>query len=212
MLFFSYTICLLLATPACDEAVFQYAVGKQPPSALELVADRMQQTPILKANFYQEKSIKALRRPLKSSGTFLFANGQGVFWHTQKPFDTRFIISDAGIYQKSEDAKPFRIEAAKQPMIAEFNHIFAALFRGDREALEAQFQVHFTGDDQVWQLGLIPKNKMMRKVIEKLVVCGGDTVETIHFFESGGNRTLIALSEIETPAELSNEERSNFEF
>lgn len=212
MFAFPYMLCLLFATQPCGDTVFEHPIGKQAPAALDVVAARMQQTPVLRAVFNQEKSIKALRRPLKSSGQFIFAAGHGVYWHTQQPFETIFIISDAGIYQKSEGTEPMQISADKQPMIAEFNNIFAALFRGDREALEAGFDVHFQGSEQDWQLGLIPKSKTMRRVIDSLVVCGNQTVQTIFFNEAGGNQTLITFDAIETPQNLSQQEQANFEF
>lgn len=212
MFTFPYIFFLLISTNACDDNVFNHPVTSDPPTALEIVAARMQQTPILRASFEQEKKIKALRRPLVSSGSFLFANDQGVYWHTVQPFETLFIISDVGIYQKSEGAEPFQITADKQPMIGEFNNIFGALFRGDRKELESRFKVHFTGTSEAWQLGLIPKSNTMARVISSMVICGGETLQTIRFNEAGGNQTLIAFTNIETPDALTSEERANFEF
>lgn len=212
MFTFPYLFLLYLSTTPCDDAVFDHPVTNEPSAALETVAVRLQQTPILRAAFKQEKRIKALRRPLVSSGSFLFANDQGVYWHTLQPFETLFIISDAGIYQKSEGAEPFQITADKQPMVGEFNNIFGALFRGDRQELESRFKVHFTGTPEAWQLGLIPKSSTMARVIGSMVICGGETLHTIRFNEAGGNQTLIVFTQIETPETLTPEERANFEF
>ena len=58
--------------------------------------------------FVQRRYLAGLAQPLESSGTFLFARGSGIEWHTEQPFDSQFVLTDSGITQRDEGGVPLR--------------------------------------------------------------------------------------------------------
>lgn len=192
--------------------VFQHPLAGENPTFLAVTA-QMRATPVLRAQFSQAKQIKALRRPLLSSGDFLFAADAGVWWNTLKPFHTTFVITSKGLRQESEDGTVKIIEASEQPIISGFTKVFMSLFGGDTSALNERFKLFFEGDAQNWRVGLQPRSKVMGKLIQSIVIEGGEHMTQIHFLESTGDLTRISFSGVQvSPATLSDQERRRFVF
>lgn len=197
---------------APPDSVFQHPVAVEHPG-LAVVTARMRQTPVLRANFEQDKRIKALRRPLRSSGQFLVAAETGVWWHTLAPFKSTFVITPKGLRQESADGVVKTLEASEQPVISGFTKVFMSLFGGDSKALQDKFKLYFEGDAKAWRVGLEPRSKVMGKLIQSIVLEGGDHIERIHFLEASGDLTLIKFNDVQVaPTSLSAEERRRFVF
>jgi len=195
----------------CGEAVFDRPLDKDDPDFAALSA-KMRDIRVLRADFEQEKKLAVLRRPLRSSGTFLFAADKGVSWRTVEPFENLFIITPDAIYQKAEGQKPLVIDVASRPVARGFTDVFIALFSGEVEGLDARFDVFFSAGAGRWAIGLKPKGKILKTLIDRVVLCGGETVESIDFLERSGDRTQIRFIDAATePAVLSDEERARFE-
>ncbi len=192
--------------------VFQHPVSVDHPGFAAVTA-RMRQTPVLRANFEQDKRIKTLRRPLRSSGQFLVAAETGVWWHTLTPFQSTFVITPKGLRQESADGAVKTLEAAEQPVISSFTKVFMSLFGGDSKALQDKFKLYFEGDAKTWRVGLQPRSKVMGKLIQSIVLEGSDHIERILFLEASGDLTLINFSDVQVaPTSLSAEERRRFVF
>jgi len=154
-----------------------------------------------------------LRRPLRSSGSFLISAEMGLYWKSVSPFETIFIITPKALYQKSENAEPITIQAQERPIIYGFTRVFLSLFSGDTQKLDQEFDLFFSGTPDNWTIGLIPKSKIMGKLIDRVLVCGADTIRSIDFRESSGDRTQIIFDEISTdPPHLTEEELACFDF
>lgn len=218
----TFIIPLLLATAwmaparAQEEArsVFTQApatVADNPTFAA--IAARLRQISVLRATFTQQKQIKALRRPLNSSGQFLFAPAYGVWWQTTTPFDTTFVMTPHGIMEQSEDAEPFTIEAEEQPIVMAFSKVFLSLFNGDTNELEERFELYFEGSEDRWLLGLKPKGHIMTRLIDDIILQGTEHIDVIYFKEHSDDLTVIRFAEITTQEPpLSEEEISRFAF
>ena len=194
----------------CEDDVFQHPLNNSDP-VFQTITGQLRQVRVLRADFSQTKQLKALRRPLLSAGTFLFAAEQGIYWRTQTPFHNVFVISPNTILQQAEGQKPIRIDVAERPIVRGFTDVFLSLFAGETQGLEKRFELYFSGRADAWTLGLKPKGAILEKLIDRVVLCGGDTVRQIQFIEATGDRTLIQFSQVKSqPSELSEEERAHF--
>ena len=210
-----WSLCCLLLAPLCfaqETDVFQFPVTIANSETLKEISERLRQVQLLRAEFVQHKKIKALRRPLKSSGQFLFATDQGVMWQTLKPFPSTFVITSKGIQQRSEDSEPLTIASDERPIIGGFTRVFLSLFSGDTSELESRFKLYVWSDSEQWSIGLEPKNKVMSRLISRIVMSGGEHISEIHFFEVSGDVTRIEFGVVETGEQLSEEERKRFAF
>lgn len=211
MLFTLLSFALLL--PSQEHPVFESRLQDLDHPDFKAVTTRLEEVQVLRANFKQEKHIKALRRPLKSSGTYLFSVEHGVSWQITKPFPTIFVVTQKGILQKTDGEEPFLIEASQQPVVSGFTKVFLSLFKGDREILKERFKLYFAGNNQAWTLGLEPKGTIMKKFLARIVLEGGEHLKTITFYEATGDKTVIYFEEVNTEdSDLSEDERAQFDF
>ncbi len=175
--------------------------------ALTAVTERMQQSPVIRARFEQEKIIKALRRPLRSSGRFLFARDHGLHWHTLQPFDSQLVITGKGMLQKENGETTLDINVEERPVVHSFTKVFLALFAGNKETLGKTFDLYMIQEGDHWWLGLKPKQRLLKKVMDHIKLKGSAHLEEIHFVETGGNETVMKLSAITVdPPKLTEEE------
>ena len=197
----------------CSASVFEAPPSKPQPPDLVAVEAQMREAGIVRAAFHQNKKITALRRPLKSSGRFLFAPDKGIYWQTLAPIQNLFVLSPKGILQKSEDAEPVVIETKEQPVIHGFIQIFMSLFGGDTSELEQRFDLYFTGNADAWTIGLRPKGTVMKKLFDHILLCGGQNIEQVLFLERSGDETRIIFEiDQEGPSQLTAQELANFQF
>ena len=205
--------CLpLWAFQAEGDGLFDHPVKIGQDPVFQEVGETLQAIPILRADFEQQKNIRALRRPLRSSGRFLFAKNMGICWRTLEPFENFFIMTPAGMVQRSEDGETFRISADEQPVVHGFVNIFMSLFSGHTDLLEEQFELFFQGTPTDWTLGLKPRGKIMKKFVTQIVLRGNRHIESLDFLEASGDRTLIRFSGLGGDSALTDEERRQFDF
>lgn len=178
-------------------------------AGLTAVSERLQQTPVVRARFEQEKRIKALRRPLRSSGKFLFARDHGLYWHTLQPFDTQLVITESGMVQKENGRTTLDISVEERPIIHSFTNVFMALFAGDKKVLAKTFDLYLVQEESHWWLGLKPKQRLLKKVMDHICLKGGEHLEEIHFIEKSGDLTVMKLNAVSVdPPALSADEQA----
>ncbi len=193
--------------PGLDSDVFQHPLAEPRPAGWQEVSKRLRAKPVFRAKFEQKKKLVALKRPLRSSGEFLFCADRGVCWDTLEPHPILFVLSPRGLFQKVEGEEPVEVKAADQPMVRQMSRVFLSLFSGDEEQLLENFQVFFSGDEKGWELGLEPRGSVMKKVITRIVLAGRDTIHSLTMIEASGDRTEIEFEpRLGLPAELTPEE------
>ena len=196
---------------ALPEEVFQHPLPDPRPATWLEISKRSQSVPVFRAKFVQVKKLVALRRPLRSSGEFLCHSERGIRWTTLEPHPVVFIITRRGLFQESEGELPVEVSTADQPMVRQMAEVFLSLFSGDEERLLEHFRVFFVGDSASWRIGLEPKGLVMQKVIRRIVLEGGQTVNSLLLLESSGDRTEVVFDPIlDRPAQLTEEEEKLF--
>jgi len=138
---------LLLYCLAFSQAVAGEAV-------LTEIAARLAKTPIAQGDFYQQKHLKVLHKPLISTGTFTYHQSKGVIWKTLTPVVSLLLVNESRLLTgQGEQAVP-----------AAFGKVFKAMLGGDLAALTDGFAITGTDQKTVWQLELTPKDEMLKKL------------------------------------------------
>ena len=168
---------------------------------LARITARLVKTPMTQGVFQQEKRLKILRKPLNSTGTFTYHQSKGVIWKTLTPIPSVLMINESKLLTGQ----------GEQTVPAAFGNVFKALLGGELNRLSEGFDI--TGKEQKtsWHLQLTPKDTLLKKVINTILLTGDTDLRTLEIQEVTGNQTRISFSNITHPDHLSNEQQSDFE-
>lgn len=176
------------------------------------VSSRLGGKKFVRSLFKQGKKLKVLKRPLLSTGHFLFSVESGLYWQIDKPLYSAIVVTDDAIYEKRDGRSIVLADTKSQPLIGDFASLFKYLFSGEIAQLENNFEVDFSGDTRSWKLLLKPKSTVISQLFEEILVSGGEHVDTIFLKEVSGDFTELTFFEtISGDEPLSHLERQYFE-
>lgn len=207
-------LALLLLAGGARADVFEHPLTPAQLSALLGPAARpLAAAAGLRGRFEQRKSLPGLPKPLLSTGEFLFARELGVWWHTQTPFDSLFILTREGARSRDEGGTETKVSAADQPGVGVAARIFFALFALDFDALSRDFDTYGVAaglGDKGWQVGLRPKQAAMSAVFSEALIEGVTQAKRIELRDPHGDRTEILFPEVSSLPSLGPAERQRF--
>lgn len=130
--------------------------------------------------FIQQKWIKGLQRPLRSSG-YLVLNEQSLDWVTEKPVMQKVHLDANGVTLQHQQVQPGS-ELVGQLMLAVVQH--------DSQFLAKHFRI---SPSQVGCLTLEPNSAPLNQFYQQIQLCGETRLQQIELLELNGNRSLIQL-------------------
>ncbi|MGG7669826.1 LolA family protein [Yersinia sp. J1] len=189
------------------------AAGAQAVTLDEL-QQRLAQQPVVRAQFSQERQIKDMPQPLRSSGELLIAQKNGLWWQQQKPFPLTLVLDDKRLVQVINGQEPQIVTADSNPQMFQFNHLLRALFQAERQVLEQNFSLTFSDLGQgKWQLELKPTTSPLDKLFNTITLQGQQYLDQISLNDRQGDRTEITFSNQRlTPDTLTHDEQQRFVF
>jgi hypothetical protein len=152
---------------------------------------------VLTGRFVHQKHLAEVSQPLVANGEFTYARGLGVYWHTQQPFDSVFLLTQSGIVQRDEGAETIRLSAHDQPAVRVIADIFLALFTLDVASLSSSFDLFGKSQGERWIVGLRPKSASIGSVFKQATITGAKDVEQVVLVDAHGDRTVIDLKDIQ---------------
>ncbi|MBP9713925.1 MAG: outer membrane lipoprotein carrier protein LolA [Sterolibacterium sp.] len=174
------------------------------------MAQRFEQTPVIRAEFMQEKAMAAFKKPLMTRGRLVFARGQGVIWKIEAPLRLTYVLGEDRITEMGEDGVAQVRTAQDVPGLAQVGRVFRALLGAQTEALRELFTIAPEGSVDAWRLQLTPKPGPLAQAIKKIQLAGGRHVERIRIEEGNGDATTIAFSHTSEDRMLTSAEREAF--
>lgn len=195
-------LCALLCAPG--------AVAADPDQAvLASVLARLADSPFVRADFQQDKTLPALKRVLHSEGRFLFQRQKGVLWRLQKPVTAELVVTAERLVQKTARTQS-RLELGSSPYGAAVN-LLLTLLAGDSRVLQENFSVVSVRDDGTrWILQLRPEGAALQKLFTSLQLSGDRYVRTLSMQEAGGGSTRIRFLNPASGPTLTAEENALF--
>jgi hypothetical protein len=151
---------------------------------------------VVRGKFVQRRYLAGLAKPLESSGSFLFAREAGIEWHTEKPFDSQFLLTDARIIQRDEGGVSLEIQASDQPALAVVARVFFALFALDVDSLSHDFDLYGKPEGAGWQLGLKPRAEALGSMFRQALVEGAGAVHRVTLEDGNGDRSEIVFQNV----------------
>ena len=208
-------VCVLLTTVASGvsaaDVVFAHPLGPAELRQLTAVATvALANTPVVRGQFVQRRYLRELPRPLEARGEFLYARGVGIEWHTLAPFDSRLVLTAAGIRQSSGNDTA-RVDAQEQPALRAVGRVFFGLFALDFDSLARDFRTFGVAESNHWRVGLQPRRAALRHLFDDAVLAGSNGVESVVLQDAAGDRTEILLQKLQyDPQPLTAADRARF--
>ena len=162
-------------------------------STLAVPAKTLADAKVLTGQFVHQKFLSEVPQPLIANGEFTYARGLGVYWHTQQPFDSVFLLTQSGIVQRDEGKETMRLSAQDQPAVRVIADIFLALFTLDVTSLSSSFDLFGKSQGDRWIVGLRPKSATIGSVFKQATITGAKDVEQVVLVDAHGDRTIIDL-------------------
>lgn len=166
-------------------------------------------------DFSQEKTSAKLKRPLKSSGKFIFSE-EGIVWQTLKPFPSTNVITKSQIIQISANGKKSVIDGSTNETFKSSSAMLTSIFSGNQTELQKNFILDFCSNESSWSMKLTPKDSTISSVMNFFVVSGtvsGSkiTFDSMSVTQNQTDVTTYTLLNQNYKQELSNAEKAFFE-
>jgi|GEM_PF-5271968 len=106
------------------------AVLAVPASLPSGLADHLREAAVVHADFAQVRTLKALSRPLKSSGSLVMARDRGVIWRIAKPLSLTYVMGPKGLLTVDGEGRKERRSAKDLPVVGQMGRIFQSMGTG----------------------------------------------------------------------------------
>lgn len=182
----------------------------------------------MQGKFTQEKQLKGFSDTIKSFGTFSLVAKNGevseektLFWEIHSPIKSTIKITPKGVFQQelnpqnqatqnqnlqnqsSQNQPPINKSPSNQTKWIAINNnqeMLLEILSIDFKALQRYFTFSFAQSSEVWQLVLKPKNALIAKVFDSILLQGKikypSLLEKIVLYESNGDITTNIFSNI----------------
>ena len=160
------------------------------------VRQRLLLAPVLQGQFEQTKTIKGFRNALVSHGEFMVARGQGVWWHTQQPFESTLVVTRTRLFTRAPDGTTADVaDEQTQPGLKQVNELVFSLLSGDLDALADRFDIEAQAvGANGWTLTLVPRDAVTARFLARATLVGDRFVQSVRIDEARGDSTQIRFS------------------
>lgn len=163
-------------------------------SELSQIFKQLSATPLVRANFQQQKKLASINKTFVSNGTVLFSKQQGVLWQIQRPVQASLIVTPKKLVQKTQRTFS-QIEIDKSPY-GSVATMFLQLMSGNETALAKNFNVVSSSYTPTqWSVRLTPKSSLFKKLFVQVNAQGQRYVDRIVMTEKDNNATTILFSQ-----------------
>ncbi len=185
--------------------------------SLESVCESLASKPNTTGDFTQIKTIQANGRKLKSSGKFIISN-LGIYWKTEKPFPSSLILTEDSMIQISANGTKSVMNGKDNQIFANISATLSSVFSGNVEALKKNFECDFSEDAKNgWKILLTPKDSTIASVMKTLILSGTydsssdmAALASLEMAETSDNTITYEFTNQKYPKELSADEKQIF--
>ncbi len=190
------------------------AVGFCQQTTIEDVFSTFMTDRVTSGDFIQEKNAAKLKRPLRSSGKFIFCD-EGILWQTLKPFPSTMAVTKTSIIQTKADGSKTVTDGSSNQVFTSVAETLSSIFCGDKTKLESFFNIKdFKADSKNWSVLLTPKDSTIASTLKEIELSGSvgkkSTLDNLKIFQGETDSTFYTLLNQQYRQELSNEEKSFF--
>lgn len=185
-------------------------VGNAQANALAQIQQRLQIPPLLQCEFEQQRTLQGMSQPLRSQGTIIMDQQQGMVFQQKQPFAQLIVLTETRLYQDIQGQIQM-ISAQEQPQIFHFSQLIADLLQGKWQTLETNFTLLSpTITPEQWQVSLEPKTAPLNVLFKQFELRGDRLLERVNIADQQGDFTELRFSQCHSLAGLSDEQQRYF--
>jgi hypothetical protein len=205
----------ILCFPGADlradpEEVFSFPLNPETLPRYREVCAVLAEHPTVTGTFKQRKTIRRLDRFLDSEGNFIIDSHAGILWETLKPFPSSMAVGRDYLIQSVPGGSKTRLDAGGNRIFLRLSETLSAVFTGNAQRLQDNFENYFTAAGDSWAIGLIPRDTVVRNFADKIIILGDQVIRTIILYEQGGDTIRYELSAHRFPEGLTSGEKALF--
>lgn len=150
-------------------------------------------TPAAETSYTEKKYSSLLAEPVVSSGTLAYRRPDTVEKNVTAPRKERFRIAGEELIIVRDGAEK-RYRLSSQPLLAAFAAGLRGVLAGDAAALRSHYRLALAGEEQAWQLQMVPLDEEVGRYVERIAVSGSaGRIERIEVREASGDRSVLQL-------------------
>jgi outer membrane lipoprotein-sorting protein len=190
------------------QEVFDSPVSTETRDDVNQIFSNLASHDLMRADYKQVKSIAALNRDITGSGRFIFHGERGMAWIVERPFPMELVVNDREIIQRSRSGQTQTLSFEDNPSFYGFSRTVQAIFRGNYEEVDGEYDIFFTIEEGLWQLALVPKDASIKALISSFLLKGRNDLDEFIINESTGDRISYSFINIQYPPQFTDEENS----
>ncbi len=146
--------------------------------------------------FSQTKQIKTLPVPLVSNGEFIYSCDLGLIWKTQNPIVESLVFTNQKLnFLVPEKLLIENLEGVQHDFLA---NLLLGLMAGNVEFIAKEFEIEISEKkDNLIQLTLAPKNKMVKQAIDTVVLKKQTNKKELQILITDKNQQVTRIVSIE---------------
>ncbi len=169
------------------------SVAGAAPANLDQIMGALAQRQHGHVTFTEEKFLKLLDRPVKSTGELLYDAPDRLEKRTLTP-KAESLVLERGVITAQRGKRRYVLNLADYPQVVPFIESIRATLAGDRPALEKVFKVSLSGEMEKWELSLTPIDPKIGRTIRFIHISGaGDAIREVEILEADGDRSLLTI-------------------
>jgi outer membrane lipoprotein-sorting protein len=175
-------------------ALFGFAQAA--PMTMGTLMTKMQAVKSRQAVFSEKRTLQMLEEPLLSNGLLNYQYPNHLEKITRQPKQETLTVSDSSIILSSR-GKTRSIPLKSYPALWGFVESIRATLAGDAFTLQKFYQINLSGEEQNWNMILIPKNKEMAWQVRRITLKGNQAfLQSMEVMETSGDESTLTISEI----------------
>ena len=158
----------------------------------------------MQCDFTQTKSMKLLKREMKSTGVMYFKQPDKLRWQYTSPYDYTFIMNgDKGRIKSTKSTQDINVQGNK--IFRQITNIILNTVTGGGLKSASDFTVEVYQSDKGYFAKLYPKKKEVKQiynVIEIYFNASLTMVSSVRMIEKTGDETLVNLNNLKANASI----------
>lgn len=161
---------------------------------LEDLFARFAKIPSSNARFTETREIGMLTTPLESSGTLSYRRPDFLEKRTLQPQPEGLRLEGDRLTLTQADGASRTLSVSAMPEIQTYVESIRATLRGDVPSIMRFYEVALEGAPQDWRMQLTPRTEEARKIVQRIVIAGGDTtIRRIEVLQADGDRSVMTI-------------------
>lgn len=180
-------------------AVFTAAAAE--PWTIESVMAGLRGLKHADTTFTETRHIAFLTKPIEMTGTFSYRAPQTFIKETFDPFPETVVVDANGIKIDQErqahegQSRTQFIAADAHPLVEGLVDSAKATMSGEKELLEARYELAIEGTKDDWKVRLVPREEALREKVDSILFIGvEDLIQSVEIREADGDWSVINLT------------------